>query len=72
MKNLAVTKQVQMNELFPCERFNLYNFVYEYKIEKCLKSNNNLNLLNNKDIYNINYKGKSYYGKKRRYYTDYC
>ena len=72
MKNLSITKQIQMNELYPCERLCVYDMSKIKKVESCLKTNNSFNLYKQKDIYYINYKGNSYYGKKRRYYTDYC
>lgn len=71
MKKQILTKKFKMNELLPYEFFDIHNFYKVYKVNKCQKSSNN-NLLKEEDSYNIHNKGKNYYGKKRRRYSDYC
>lgn len=69
MKKIIATKRLKINEFLPYEFFDIYSFNKTYKVEKCQESSNN-NLLNKEDSYNIHYKGKSYYGKKRKAYEE--
>ena len=60
-----------VTEFFLIKQYDFENLVESRKVEAI--ENNSENNSAKKDNYNNNKnKGKNYYGKKRRYYTDYC
>ncbi len=72
MKKKIYTKKFLLNELYPIEVINVYDFIKDYKVAKTNKSNTELDLTSQNNSYYIKEKGKYYYGKKRRCYSDYC
>ena len=60
-----------VTEFFLIKQYDFENLTERRKVE-AIENNSNNNSAK-KDNYSYNkYKGKNYYGKKRRYYTDYC
>ena len=72
MKKKIFQKKQTLNEIYPVEIINAYDFIKEYKVNEINKSNTEFDLTSQNNSYYIKEKGKHYYGKKRRYYSDYC
>ena len=72
MKKKIFQKKPLLNEMYPIEVINIYAFFKERKVNKINKANTEFDLTRQNNSYYIKEKGKNYYGKKRRYYSDYC
>ena len=72
MKKKIFQKKPLLNEMYPIEVINIYEFFKERKVNKINKANTEFDLTRQNNSYYIKEKGKNYYGKKRRYYSDYC
>ena len=72
MKKKIFQKKLTLNEIYPIEIINTYDFIKEYKVNEINKSNTEFDLTSQNNSYYIKEKGKYYYGKKRRHYSDYC
>jgi hypothetical protein len=64
-------KKVQMNDFFVFEYTQDIQPLNKYKIMPLSEIKNSNNNPSSKDTYNYKTYSRNYYGKKRRYYTDY-
>jgi hypothetical protein len=60
-----------VTEFFLIKQYDFENLTERRKVEAIENNSNNNSAKKDNYSYNKN-KGKNYYGKKRRYYTDYC
>ena len=64
-------KKIQLNDFFAYDYPDLFVFNKEKKVDSILENKNSNNNPKEKDTYNKRLSSRNYYGKKRRYYTDY-